>query len=80
MSRPASVLRELLAPGDANDIGIAQARYERSFCKEREEPGGVGVLPEGWWRCSCALGKGEASFQAEGTASTEAQRFTCGIE
>lgn len=79
MSRPASVLREFLAPGDANDIGIAQARYELSFCKERGELGRVGVRPEGWWRCSCALGKGEASLQAEGTASTEAQRLTCGI-
>lgn len=44
VSGPASVLRELLSPRDADDLGVASNQCESRFCKERKEQGQVGVL------------------------------------
>lgn len=44
VSRPASILRVLLAPEDADKFGIDQGRCNPSFCTERGEQGGVGML------------------------------------
>lgn len=58
---------------------------------EQPKPGGIQVSARRGksrvgWECTgkarggfCTLGKGEASFQAEGTAGTKAQRLTYGI-
>ena len=79
MSRPASVLRELLAAEGAGEFGRAQARCDPSFCTERGEQGwGGNATGKAGGGGSCALGKAEASFQEEGTAGTKAQRLTYG--
>lgn len=81
VSRPASVLRELLSPGDGDHIGVDQATCEPRFCKARGEWGAVlvlhGRLPGGGG--SCAPGKVESSFQAEETAHAKAPSSICGI-
>lgn len=79
--RPASVLRELLSPGDGDYIGVDQAACEPRFCKARGDWGGVlvlhGRLPGGGG--SCAPGKVESSFQEEETAHAKAPSSICGV-
>lgn len=45
---PAFVLMQQLSPGDGDVIGIAGARCDPRFCKEKEEWCGVGCCREGF--------------------------------